>query len=60
MQAITLPAQNNTVDWRQTNSDKYEILLKKAISRDMEAKSKEVNFYALVIETNTATSVFLD
>ena len=60
MQAITLPAQNNTVDWRQTNSDKYEILLKKAISRDMEAKSKEVNFYALVIETNTATSGFLD
>jgi len=58
IQAITLPEHNNTADWRITNLDDYDRLLKKAITIDMKSNSLDASFYALVIESGVNESAF--
>ena len=58
MQAITLPNHNKGIDWRTINLENYEELLHKSILVDMTSESLDASFYALVIESGVANSIF--
>ncbi len=55
---ITYPLKNGQKDYRETQTERYDDLLKRAIISDMKTDCQYPSFYALVIHSNYQNRIF--
>jgi len=56
--SITYPMSIRTVDWRDSKLEEYRTLLRNAVEKDIDCRSNQPTFYALVIHSNFKEPIF--